>query len=1022
MPPLVGAAVAATGSASVALGKRTLSPEDGHEQGCATSGHATKKRHVKDASTRIYPPPLQLTDEEDASQSNVPGVRKLKRTETLVVVNSAEHDKSSTDTDTDDSSDEECTAPLTQAVIQKMELEASYSQVGYSQEDYSQAGYTQEDYLRADHPREDYSLAGYSQAQEDYSQADYSQEDNWQAGHSQEDDGQAGHSQEDDGQAGHSQEDDGKVGHSQEDDWQAGHSQEDYSQAGHSQEDYSQVGLYTLFDPEAAGAASEDNGAARAHSEATLVHSEATPVRSKAMHPRSEAMHGRPEATHSRTEAVHGRSEATRSRSEAMHGRSEATRSRTEAVHSRSEATHSHSEVTRSRSKVTHARVTHPYSEATPKALRTRSRAAPAHSVMTPAHSVMTPAHSMTTPSRPEGSQGTHSGSAVSNGHRATPAHSNNRQVSEPIGGWPDETNLRSAIPRRPKLTEQTKFLRDIITASFPHLRASIMIYNAFPDAALVGTFVLRAFLAATSHNLHAVHVHQRILHDHVYLSKMIVLPRARITVFRAEVKDRCVAAVALLINVNDSPALIADLIDRQLNDNYNYIFPRRSNSLNILSAAPARRLPYRSNIITSVIRDLFFTGPVPFATQHRDLFPTQPGVNGTVAYEIPKSMLALVSTAGFPDAREPCAAFQDAAKARVVRVIQTTSPAPKNWSRWHEEVSANQYVMDYFSSEELDILGNILGLNCDVLRRIYNTWGPSTRNCVHLTQYPDQEGPYADEVEIAVGKFVTKFQHSPTYIDPFAESHEIISVRPKGKGLHEGRTRLTARVATRRVERMILLQSIKAEVAEQISFYKMLSTHKWFGSLTGYMLKSYVLACLSARPTSKPLPCIAADSGPSTLEVPVSLPKQSFSLNSAASLTDVNNHTLPFCLIPSSNYVAFDAIVCSEDSFFTIQVTVSSTHSANPEGFENLRRDVPTLFLADRTWYHVFVTTDKRKAKKLRNMKLKNLPAEVIICSAVFDVDRLGSIHERLVEMCKKKGGDTKEEIIHGHDDEDGE
>ncbi|KAH9002141.1 hypothetical protein EDB86DRAFT_3100970 [Lactarius hatsudake] len=126
----------------------------------------------------------------------------------------------------------------------------------------------------------------------------------------------------------------------------------------------------------------------------------------------------------------------------------------------------------------------------------------------------------------------------------------------------------------------------------------------------------------------------------------MTVLPQACITIFRAEVKERCVAAVALLINLNDLPTSITDLIDKQLNDNYNYIFPRRSNSLNILSAPPSRHLPYRSNIITSVIRDLFFTGPVPFATQHRELFPTHPGVNGTVAYEILKSMLALVSTA----------------------------------------------------------------------------------------------------------------------------------------------------------------------------------------------------------------------------------------------------------------------------------------------------------------------------------------------------------------------------------------
>ncbi|KAH9173094.1 hypothetical protein EDB89DRAFT_2242490 [Lactarius sanguifluus] len=567
IPPLVGAAaVAATRSASVTLGKRVLSPEDGHEQGRATSGQTTKKWHVKD-------------DEEDASHASagdVPSVRKLKRTETLVVVNSAGANNSSTDTDTDHSSDEECT--LTPAVIQKMALKASYSP-----DDYLQAGCSQADYMQAGRPQEGYSLAGYSQAQEGYS---YSQaQEDYSYSQAQEDYSYSP-----------AQEDYSQAGNSREDDWQA----------GYSQEDYSQVDSYTLFEPEAAGAASEDNGATRAHFEATLVRSEATPVhskaiRSEAIHGRSKAVHGRPEVTHSRSKVIHDRSEAIHGHSEAIHGHSEATCSRSEAIHGRSEATHSRSEVTHSHSGM-HAEATHAHSEVTPdcsKAMRTRSKAAHAHS--------------KTTPSHPEGYQGTHSGSAASNGHHATPAHSNNRQVSEPIRGWPDETNLRSAVSGKPRLTEQTRFMRDIITASFPHLRASIMIHDAYPDATLIGTFVLRAFLAATSNDLHAVHVHQRILHDHVYLSKMTVLPRARISVFRSEVKERCVAAVALLINLNDSPTLIADLIDKQLNDNYNYIFPRR---------------------------------PVPFATRHRDLFPTHPGVNGTVAYEIPKSMLALVSTA----------------------------------------------------------------------------------------------------------------------------------------------------------------------------------------------------------------------------------------------------------------------------------------------------------------------------------------------------------------------------------------
>ncbi|KAH8983322.1 hypothetical protein EDB86DRAFT_2833988 [Lactarius hatsudake] len=457
IPPLVGAAVAATGSASVTLGKRVLSPKDGHEQGHATSGQTAKKQHVKDV-------------------------------ETLVVVNSAGANNSSTNTDTDHSSDEECA--LTPAVVQKMALEASdmmgsdqgnthggtpKGPNGYSPDDYLQAGCSQANYMQA---QEDYSLAGYSQAQEDYlyspAQEDYSH-----------------------------------VGNSQEDDWQAGYSQEDYSQVG---------------------AASKDNGATRAHFEATLVHSEVMPVHSKAMHPCSEAVHGHPKVTHSCSEAIHGHSEA-------MHSCSEVTHSYSGAVHA--EATHAHLEVTPDHSKAMHI---------CSKAAHT---------------------HSKTTPSHREGYQGTHSGSAASNGHHATPAHANNRQVSGPIGGWPDETNLHSAVSGKPRLTEQTQFMRNIIKASFPHLRASIMIHDTYPDATLIGTFVLRAFLAATSNDSHAVYVHQRIRQDHVYLSKMTVL-----------VKERCVAAVALLINLNDSPTSIVDLIDKQFNDNYNYIFPRCSNAL----------------------------------------------------------------------------------------------------------------------------------------------------------------------------------------------------------------------------------------------------------------------------------------------------------------------------------------------------------------------------------------------------------------------------------------------------------
>jgi hypothetical protein len=140
---------------------------------------------------------------------------------------------------------------------------------------------------------------------------------------------------------------------------------------------------------------------------------------------------------------------------------------------------------------------------------------------------------------------------------------------------------------------DQSRIIRDMITRSFPFLRASIVLENSFPNPLLTASFVMRALVTAATVDPNAVSIGRRLQDDHVYLSKMIVLvsrslsclifiqqvqPQARISLFRTEVKERCAASVALLVNVHDSQAVLADLIKKQIKDNYNYIFPRRSN------------------------------------------------------------------------------------------------------------------------------------------------------------------------------------------------------------------------------------------------------------------------------------------------------------------------------------------------------------------------------------------------------------------------------------------------------------
>jgi hypothetical protein len=135
--------------------------------------------------------------------------------------------------------------------------------------------------------------------------------------------------------------------------------------------------------------------------------------------------------------------------------------------------------------------------------------------------------------------------------------------------------------------------MRKAISDAFTVLHSSIIFHHAFPDAVLTAMFVRQALLTATSCMPYSSgeEICKRILIDHEYYSTMSILvclphfrrsfadicqPRARISIFRAEVKERCVAAVMLVVDTHHSPVELANIIDGQMND-FNYIFPRQS-------------------------------------------------------------------------------------------------------------------------------------------------------------------------------------------------------------------------------------------------------------------------------------------------------------------------------------------------------------------------------------------------------------------------------------------------------------
>ncbi|KAH8979695.1 hypothetical protein EDB83DRAFT_2327068 [Lactarius deliciosus] len=195
-------------------------------------------------------------------------------------------------------------------------------------------------------------------------------------------------------------------------------------------------------------------------------------------------------------------------------------------------------------------------------------------------------------------------------------------------------------------LTSQRPLIRAIVQDAIENLRASILFVNAFPDATVAFTLTKDALITATENHGHGGGIVQRRLQvDDEYLTKLISLARARIPIFRGEVKDRCNAVSVAPIIAIGSVTDISRLIRKQLS-NYTYIFPGAPGNMGITGLVRTS-LPYRNARIITVIRDLYFTGgSTSFVSRFHHLFTSHRGEDGVEHREVPMPMVALVATA----------------------------------------------------------------------------------------------------------------------------------------------------------------------------------------------------------------------------------------------------------------------------------------------------------------------------------------------------------------------------------------
>ncbi|KAF8257917.1 hypothetical protein EI94DRAFT_1835313 [Lactarius quietus] len=186
-------------------------------------------------------------------------------------------------------------------------------------------------------------------------------------------------------------------------------------------------------------------------------------------------------------------------------------------------------------------------------------------------------------------------------------------------------------------LTHQRPIIHAIVQDAIDRLRVSLLVRNAFPKPVVAIAFTKDALRLAAERSDKP--------DDDEYVTKLVSLPRARISLIRSEVKDRMNAICFAAILGIGSATEVAHVIGKQLSC-YTYTFLRVPPNFGA-GGLVKRSQPYRNEWIVAVIRELYFTGgSASFASRFGHLFPVHFGDNGRPSREVPVPMVALVATA----------------------------------------------------------------------------------------------------------------------------------------------------------------------------------------------------------------------------------------------------------------------------------------------------------------------------------------------------------------------------------------
>ena len=281
-----------------------------------------------------------------------------------------------------------------------------------------------------------------------------------------------------------------------------------------------------------------------------------------------------------------------------------------------------------------------------------------------------------------------------------------------------------------------------------------------------------------------------------------------------------------------------------------------------------------------------------------------------------------------------------------------------------------------------------ILGLNTEILRDSYNSWGPSARTCLRFAREPEAICTHEQDVFDAafeLAKDASRFTDRQSLL----AMHQTFVARPSP----ESRRMAIVEFGTNRLREIFIRTYAQQDHAVRCSFYRTIRGHPWFASPACQLFETHILLWFWHN-YGNILVCTGAAASSPQLQISPCQNNLKF-FYKAEELKDISEPGGSICLVPTSQtFPTLGAVVLTYNAVITLQITISLKLNANEQEFDLIYNNLPLDLLAKRRYrYHVFITDKEINAKSLREQNRTQVPNGTLVYSTAIGVESFGSM-----------------------------